>query len=86
LVKCNVCTVWNPHIWNSKIWKDLKSGKFFLPEEHISVDKCNTLTEELVKKREQKSFISEQHIIWVYKMQEVKNTAMNETVNFARHV
>jgi hypothetical protein len=57
-----------PHIWNSKIWKDLKSGRFFLPEEeHISIDKCISLTEELVKELEQKRFISEQHIIWCIK-------------------
>jgi hypothetical protein len=40
-------------------------------EEHTSIDKCIGLTEGLTKGLEQKSFISEQHIVWVYKIQEV---------------
>jgi hypothetical protein len=43
-------------------------------EEHISIDKCVSLTEKLVKGLEQKSFISEQHVMWVYKIQEVLQT------------
>jgi hypothetical protein len=40
-------------------------------EEHISVGKWITLTEELIKGLEQNCFISEQHSMWVYKIQEV---------------
>lgn len=36
-----------------------------------TIEKCISLTEELVRELEQKK-IYEQHIMWVYKMQEVK--------------
>jgi hypothetical protein len=40
-------------------------------EEGISTDKCISLTEELFKGLEQRSFIYEQNIFWVYKLQEI---------------
>jgi hypothetical protein len=46
--------------------------KFQILEGPETIDKCISFTEELVKEWEQKQFISEQHIMWVYKMQEVK--------------
>jgi hypothetical protein len=42
-----------------------------LNEEKISIDKCISLTEELTRGLEQKSFITQQHNMWVYKIQEV---------------
>jgi hypothetical protein len=36
-----------------------------------------SLTEKLLNKLEQSSFISEQHILWVYKIQEVKKVRDN---------
>jgi hypothetical protein len=39
--------------------------------EHISIDKCINLTEELIKGLEQKSFTSDLCIRWIYKIQEV---------------
>jgi hypothetical protein len=49
-------------------------------EEKISIDKCISLTEELIHGLEQKSFIIQQHIKWVYEVQEVlqkKEKALN---------
>jgi hypothetical protein len=40
-------------------------------EEEISVDKCISLTEELIHRLGQNSFITKQHIMWVYKVQDI---------------
>jgi hypothetical protein len=37
----------------------------------VFVNKCISLTEELIWGMEQKSFIGEQHILWMYKIQEI---------------
>jgi hypothetical protein len=58
-------------------------------QENISIDKCISLTEELIHGFEQNSFITQQHIMWVYKIQEVlqkRKALIYETVKFVRHV
>jgi hypothetical protein len=53
-------------------------------EQYISIDKCISSTEKLIKALQKESFSSERHIMWVYKMQEVLQKENHETINFAR--